>query len=266
MRDLASAGGKEPAGWQRFALATLVPPAEPLRMATDDWPFLYLRQPMIPALNIRSMLIMATLAILLIVVCLKLAPAANGRRATPGTWFDAPMFFLGAGFMLIETKAVVHMALLFGSTWMVNSVVFFAVLLMILGANLFVLRVGPAKLWPYYTGLIVSLVINGLVPLDWFLNLGRTPQVIGAASMVFAPILFAAVIFAVTFSRTASPDRAFGFNIAGAMLGGLAENLSMLLGFQHLMLVAILFYVLSFRVDWVRHVATRSGVRRAPAT
>jgi SAM-dependent methyltransferase len=239
------AASSDPTGWQRFALATLVPPDEPLRMASDDWPFLYLREPMIPSLNIRSMLMMATLAVLLIVICLKLAPPANSGRATPGTWFDAPMFFLGAGFMLIETKAVVHMALLFGSTWMVNSVVFFAVLLMILAANVFVLRVKPAKLWPYYAGLIAALVLNGLVPLDWFLNLSRTPQVIGASAMVFAPILFAAVIFAVAFSRTASPDRAFGFNIAGAILGGLAENLSMLLGFQYLMLVAILFYALS---------------------
>ena len=48
------------------------------------------------------------------------------------------MFFLGAGFMLVETKAVVHMALLFGGTWIVNSVVIFAVLVMILVANLFV--------------------------------------------------------------------------------------------------------------------------------
>lgn len=245
----------DPTGWQRFGLATLVPPAEPLRMATDDWPFLYLRHPMIPALNIRSMLIMATLAVLLIVVCLKLTPSPNNTRAKPGTWFDGPMFFLGAGFMLIETKAVVHMALLFGSTWMVNSVVFFAVLLMILGANLFVLRFKPARLWPYYTGLIAALVINGVVPLDWFLNLSRTPQVIGASAMVFAPILFAAVIFAITFSRTASPDRAFGFNIAGAMLGGLAENLSMLLGFQYLMLVAILFYVLSAMPRRLHHEA-----------
>ena len=53
------------------------------------------------------------------------------------------MFFLGAGFMLIETKAVVQMALLFGSTWIVNSIVFCAVLSMILVANLFVLVVRP---------------------------------------------------------------------------------------------------------------------------
>jgi hypothetical protein len=245
----------DPAGWRRFALATPIPPAEPLRMASDNWPFLYLRQPMIPALNIRAMLTMATLALLLIVACLKLAPRTDAARVMPGAWFDGPMFFLGAGFMLIETKAVVHMALLFGSTWIVNCVVFFAVLLMILGANLFVLTWKPAKLWPFYTGLIVALAINGIVPLDWFLNLSRTPQVLGASAMVFAPILFAAVIFAVTFSRTASPDRAFGFNIAGAMLGGLAENLSMLLGFQHLMLVAILFYALSAMPRRLHHAA-----------
>jgi hypothetical protein len=61
----------------------------------------------------------------------------------------------------------------------------------------------------------------------------------------FAPILFAAVIFAGVFKRTAEPDRALGMNIAGAMVGGLAEYSSMLLGFQYLVLVAILFYALS---------------------
>jgi hypothetical protein len=41
--------------------------------------------------------------------------------------------------------------------------------------------------------------------------------------------------------RVASPDRAFGYNIAGAMLGGLAEKLSMLIDFQSLVLVAAAF-------------------------
>jgi hypothetical protein len=47
--------------------------------------------------------------------------------------------------MLLETKRVTHMALLFGSTWVVNSFVFFAILVMILLSNLFVLRAsGPS--------------------------------------------------------------------------------------------------------------------------
>ena len=62
------------------------------------------------------------------------------------------MFFLGAGFMLLETKGVVHMALLFGSTWVVNSIVFFAILVMILLSNLYVLAVRPRRLGPYYAG------------------------------------------------------------------------------------------------------------------
>ncbi len=79
----------------------------------------------------------------------------------------------------------------------------------------------------------------------------------GACLLVFAPVLFAGVIFASSFKRTDEPDRAFGFNIAGAMLGGLAEYSSMLLGFQYLVLVAILFYVLS--ILGLRGSGTRLG-------
>lgn len=75
--------------------------------------------------------------------------------------------------------------------------------------------------------------------------MNRTIQVLGSCVLVFSPVLFAAVIFAASFKRTTEPDRAFGINIAGAMVGGLAEYCSMLLGFQYLVLVAILFYALS---------------------
>jgi drug/metabolite transporter (DMT)-like permease len=186
------------------------------------------------------MAIMGGLGLLLLLLFLP-----RGGGAGPRWSFDGRMFFLGAGFMLIETKAVVHMALLFGGTWSVNSVVFFAVLVMILLANLFVLWARPRHLWPFYLGLVLSLAANVLVPLDAFLGLPRAVQVVGSCVLVFAPILFAGVIFAVAFGRTAEPDRAFGANIAGALLGGLAENTSMLLGFQYLVLVALAFYLLS---------------------
>ena len=158
---------------------------------------------------------------------------------------NVQLFFLGAGFMLVETKAVVTMALLFGSTWIVNSVVFLAVLMMILLANLWTIRARPVRLWPYYAGLLVTLALNVVVPLDFFLGMNRSIQVLGSCLLVFAPILFAGVIFAASFKRTTQPDRAFGSNIAGAMLGGLAEYSSMLLGFQYVVLVAILFYAVS---------------------
>jgi len=232
-------GPEEQARWKRFVLAS-VGRAESLRPASDDWPFLYLRRPMIPLLSLRGMGIMGGLALLLLFLFLP-RPAGSRSRFR----FDPRMFFLGAGFMLVETKAVVHMALLFGSTWMVNSVVFFAVLVMILAANLFVLKFHPKRLHAYYGGLLATLALNILVPLDFFLGMNRSLQVLGSCFLVFTPILFAGVIFAVSFGKSAEPDRDFGANTAGAMLGGLAEYSSMLLGFQYLVLVAAVFYLLS---------------------
>jgi hypothetical protein len=127
----------------------------------------------------------------------------------------------------------------------VNSVVFFAVLVMILLANRWTLRFQPNSLWLYYVGLLLTLILNTVIPLDFFLGMNRSLQVIGSSVLAFAPILFAGVIFAASFKRTREPDRAFGINIAGAMVGGLAEYSSMLLGFQYLVLVALLFYTLS---------------------
>jgi SAM-dependent methyltransferase len=218
---------KQEHGWWRFVPAQVTQPQEALRTATDDWPFLYLRIGLLLAFIRRD----------------RAAEAGpTGLRA----WApEARMFFLGAGFMLVETKAVVHMALLFGSTWVVNSVVFFAILVMILLANLFVLKVRPKNLTPYYVGLILSLVVGVVVPLDSFLGLDRSVQILGSCLLVFAPILFAGVVFAVSFGNTTRPDRAFGANIAGAMLGGLAENSSMLLGFQYLVVVALVLYLLA---------------------
>jgi SAM-dependent methyltransferase len=238
-RQAPSDPAKEKPAWLRFGLAHVVQPPG-LNIATDDWPFLYLREPMIPALSLRGMAVMGTLALLLLLL---FSPRrAKGER--PQTLYPR-MFFLGAGFMLIETKAVVNMALLFGSTWMVNSVVFLAVLVMMLAANLLVLQFRPKRIWPHYVGLLMTLALNGLIPLDFFLGLDRWLQVIGSCFLVFTPVLFAGVIFAVSFRECAEPDRALGANIAGAMVGGLAEYSSMLLGFQYLVLVALVFYALS---------------------
>jgi hypothetical protein len=58
-------------------------------------------------------------------------------------------------------------------------------------------------------------------------------------------VFFAGVIFATTFRDSASPDLALGSNVGGAILGGLSENLSLLIGFNNLGVLALLFYGLS---------------------
>ncbi|HEX8027430.1 MAG TPA: hypothetical protein VF491_03165 [Vicinamibacterales bacterium] len=228
--------------WQQFRLTQLSSSESDNRLATDDWPMLYLREPMIPGVSLRGGAIMAVIAALLLTPFLR---RTAGVATSQGRGLLVQMFFLGAGFMLVETKAVVHMALLFGGTWIVNSVVIFAVLVMILVANLYVALARPARLAPYYALLLISLVVSALVPMDTFLGMDRTTQITAASAMAFTPIFFAGVIFAVSFMRALEPDRAFGANIAGAMFGGLAEYSSMLLGFQYLLFVAVALYLIS---------------------
>jgi spermidine synthase len=226
-------------GWMRFGPARLTSTAR-LHDATDDWPFLYLRSPMIPGVSTRGIAVMGGIALVLFVFV-----ARTGPRDSQGWRLNPRMFFLGAAFMLVETKAVVHMALLFGSTWIVNTIVFAGVLIMILAANLYVWKARPARLTPYYVGLMIAIAINWAVPLDSLLGQSRAWQIAGASVLAFTPILFAGVIFAVCFGRSLQPNRDFSANVAGSMAGGLAENTSMLLGFQHLTVVIAAFYLLS---------------------
>ena len=66
-----------------------------------------------------------------------------------------------------------------------------------------------------------------------------------SCAVVFVPVFFAGVIFATTFRDANAPDVALGSNIGGAILGGLSENLSLLIGFNNLCVLALLFYGLS---------------------
>src|SRR5216684_1876442 len=214
--------------------------------ATDDWPFLYLRGRLIPDFTLRSMALLGVLGVGMVYLFLP-----KGRFA-----LNSRMFFLGAAFMLLETKAVVQMAVLFGSTWLVNSAVFFTILILILLANLYVLKVQKVNLTWHYIGLVLILAAGALVPVEVFLTGGILWRYGAPCLLALGPMLFAGVIFARSFRDAPQPDLAFGSNIAGSVVGGLAEQLSMLLGFQHLLLVALLFYLLSIWSPRVRVAAT----------
>ena len=57
--------------------------------------------------------------------------AARARRH-PAPEFSPHFFVLGAAFLLLETRSLVTFSLLFGSTWIVNSLAFFAILASVL--------------------------------------------------------------------------------------------------------------------------------------
>jgi SAM-dependent methyltransferase len=226
--------GSTTSDWSRIAPST-IDTTGINQLPSDDWPFLYLRGRIVPGLNLRSIMLIGGLSVGMIYM---FSPV---RQVRPN-W---QMFFLGAGFMVLETKSVVHMALLFGSTWLVNSVVFFAILVMILASNLYVLALKPRTLWSYYVLLVASLAVNIVVPMSRFLTLPEWEKVPVSCAVVFVPIFFAGILFGSLFRDSSYPDIDFGSNIVGAILGGLCEALSLVVGFNYLLAIAVVFYLLS---------------------
>jgi SAM-dependent methyltransferase len=223
------------ADYLRIAPTRVVHEGDDVVDSSDSWPFLYLRGRLIPDLTIRSIVLLGGLGIAMVYFFMPQRRIAVHNR----------MFFLGAAFMLLETKAVVQMALLFGSTWLVNSLVFATALLLILLANVYVLKVPNIRLSRHYAALLLVLLAGIALPLDAFLG-GDVVWRYGAPSLLtLGPMFFAGVIFARTFREAPDADQAFGSNIAGSVLGGLSESASMLLGFRYLPLLAIAFYLLS---------------------
>lgn len=205
----------------------------PLVQATDDWPHLYLRAPSLPLrpyLSTTICLVLLSLAMVFVMV-----PQSAAK-------IDGRMFFLGAGFLLIETKAVVQLALLFGGTWIVNSAVFFSILLMVLFSNIAALLFRKVDRRWCYGALFAALALSYAVPLDLFLH-GSPFWRYGASTLLAVlPVLFAGIIFADAFRRSSAPDYDYASNVAGAIVGAWVEPLSMIFGFRGLGLVAMAFY------------------------
>src|SRR5438874_1912931 len=63
------------------------------------------------------------------------------------------------------------------------------------------------------------------------------------------PIFFAGLIFSTTFRDATDPSLALGSNLLGAMVGGFAEYLGMIMGMKALLLIVLLFYLSSL---WAR--------------
>jgi SAM-dependent methyltransferase len=239
----ASAPAEQRENWWRITPTRLIHDLEAsTQLTSDDWPFLYISGKLIPDLTVRSMIVLGVLGIAMVYLFMP-----KGRLQ-----FNNRMFFLGAAFMLLETKAVVQMALLFGSTWLVNSAVFFTVLVLILFANLYVLKVSSVRLGLHYAALLTFLATTVLVPFDAFLSGGIVWRYVVPCALALGPVFSAGVIFARSFRNEANPDQAFGFNIAGSVVGGLSESFSTLLGFRHLLILAIFFYAMSIWMPSMR--------------
>jgi MFS family permease len=208
-------------------------PAVPL--TTDDWPYLYQQKKSIPA-------VFLTLSILVVVLGLYYRRTISSERAGQSSLF---FFAMGAGFLLLETQTVSRLALFFGTTWQVNGIAIASILTALMIANLVVDKYGQAfNRWWILAGLLTALIFVYLVPF------GRIPgsalAVGSLAAILYAvPVFFAGLLFAREFRSTRSPSAALAANMLGAVVGGLAENLSLVVGLRGLLLMAAAFYLVA---------------------
>jgi hypothetical protein len=222
-------------------------------LATDDWPFVYMPEPDVPSIYLASLGLAALIGLALLLL---VAPRGALRR------FDWHFFFLGAAFMLLETRSQVTFALLFGTTWMVNSLVFFAILLSVLLAIGFNARYKIARPLPLYLLLFATLVLNYILPLQSLLGIESPALRYTLASLLtFTPIFLANVVFSRSFRDAQSADIAFASNLIGVMVGGMFEYLALATGYQSLLLLVVGFYALAL-IPWRR---TRNSAVAADA-
>ena len=201
--------------------------------ATDDWPFLYLQDRSFPTIYILGL---AMVALYALIGTVTFAPRKTLRR------FDWHMFFLGTAFMLLEVKSLTTFSLLFGSTWLVNSLVFFAILSSVLLAILVNGRFKFKRIGVFYLLLFGVLLLNILLPPDALLLSNPILRYILASVLAFAPVFLANIIFTNSFRDSETADIAFASNLLGIMVGGGMEYFSMLIGYRLLLIPVIVFY------------------------
>ena len=215
---------------------------------SDDRPFPYLRTPHIPRFYL------ATIAVLLAASFVAVRGVAGPLR---GLGRHADVFFMGLAFLLLETKNVVEFALLFGTTWFVNALVFVSVLCSVLAAVEVTRRFRPRRPQRLYALLAVALALNWLVPTSWLLAQAPVARLVLAGGLAFLPIFTANLIFADRFSDEREPTVAFGANVLGAVLGGVLEYVALLTGYRGLLFMVAAAYAMAL-------VSTRLSAARLP--
>lgn len=209
-------------------------PMQPATLTTDDWPYFYQHEPGIPL-----SVILVSIAVLAIFGWL--------LRRTGMETGSVDMHFLplGAGFMLLEVQIVSKMALLFGTTWAVNSVVVSGILCLIVAANLLYGIFPKIPLQIAYAGLFISLLVMYLVPREKLFFPSLAVRGLAATLVLCTPVFFAGIIFVSSFARVNFRGSALGANLFGALVGGLMESLSLWFGLRSLTILAALLYLAS---------------------
>lgn len=218
--------------------------------STDNHPFIYLKDSSLSPLYVISLIYVSLLALFLVK---KTGTSVSAMR----NYFD--LFLMGVAFLLLETKSVVSYALLFGSTWMINTLVFTGILFSVYLAIEVARRYQDFNRYVLYALLCIALVVAWFIPASSLLSLSPVLRFMAATTLTFSPIFIANLIFAGRIAETATSTDAMGANLLGAVFGGLLEYSSLILGHQHLILLILVMYSAAFVWLLQKRVALRES-------
>jgi hypothetical protein len=204
---------------------------------TDDFPFPYLTGRGIPAFYLVSLF-------LIVVASVAGVRMSGARFGEMRGYMD--LFFMGAAFLLLETMNVVRFALLFGTTWFVNALVFGGILLSVFAAIEVARRWRPRRPALLYGLLLLALTLAWAVPPSDLLSLEFGARFVAAVLLGFSPVFIGNLIFAERFRDVAASRIAFGTNLLGAMVGGVLEYGALIVGYRALLVAVAILYGLAF--------------------
>lgn len=207
---------------------------EAASLTTDDWPFFYQHEPGLPSAVIIVSLVLLVLGLLFL--------RNTGISSASMDWH---FFFLGAGFMLLEAQIISKMALLFGTTWVVNSIVISALMVLIVASNVLVEFKPKINVRVVYAGIFVSMLAAYLIPIETYFFRSFWLKAPVATAVLCLPVFFAGIVFIRSFAQVGFRGTALGSNLIGALTGGLLESLSTWTGIRSLLVIAALLYVFS---------------------
>jgi spermidine synthase len=205
-------------------------------LTTDDWPYFYQHEPGIPASVLVISCVLAGVA----------WSTLRGFGLPVSSASSTHFFLLGAAFLLLEVQIISKIALLFGTTWFVNSIVISTILMLIVASNLVVDRWRSFPLWFGYSGLFITIAASYFVPIQALFFESLWIRAFTAAAVFCLPAFFAGTIFIRSFSKAGFKGEALGANLIGALLGGLLESISFWAGIRFLVLLAGALYLGSY--------------------
>jgi len=164
---------------------------------------------------------------------------------------DWHFWFLGVAFLLIEFKSITELALLFGTTWLVNALAISGVLSMALLANLVTLRFQVRLSWSYAL-LFISLVVPLFISSDWLIRAELPVRALSSMFFLSLPLFFSGLIFSESLRRAGETARPLASNLSGSVAGGILEYGSLMWGVKSLYLIAIIIYILAWLVQNTR--------------